>query len=437
MRNIKANMDLRETVPAPPQATKSVLQSALGLWERIEFDMTGPILPIVRGNMRIELLSALLYGPFFAALLFIPVVLQRMGADPNALALYQAQTYLGFVFSSLGVVFLRQRRVLAILAIIWVVGRGMFLLTPIWHSVAGLLVISALFWFADSFPSPAYVRVVQQIYPANVRGRVLSVVKLGMAVGMLLFTPLVGWVLDTFGVSVLFPAVAVVAIASALVFTRIKLVAEAPPVLKPGQRKSSPADLLDVLRRDRRFRRYLLSVVAFGLAGLIPIAFYPGILVDRLHLSYTDVSLLGTAQSLCWLLGYLVWGRIMDRLGSTRTMSIVCAILVIYPISFLVATSGWMLVPAYIASGLANAGIDLAFTGVTIDLADPDRVTEYAALQRTVLGLRGIIGPLLGVFLHNLGAPTAAIILFSTLLYLLAAVLMWHPSLNLRAKVRA
>ena len=428
-------MDLREIVPAPPQASKSVLQTALSLWERIEFGITGPILNAVRGNMRIELLSALAYGPFFAALLFIPVVLQRMGADPTALALYQAQTYLGFVFSSLGVVFLRRRRVLALLAAIWIVGRGMFLLTPIWHSVAGLLVISGVFWFTDSFPSPAYVRVVQQIYPANVRGRVLSVVKLGMAMGMLLFTPMVGWVLDHFGVSVLFPAVAIVAIASALIFTRIKLVAE-PPVQKPGQRKSSPADLLDVLRRDHRFRIYLLSVVAFGFAGLIPIAFYPGILVDRLHLSYTDVSLLGTAQSLCWLLGYLIWGRVMDRLGSTRTMSILCAILVIYPVSFLVATSGWMLFPAYIASGLVNAGIDLAFTGVTIDLADPDRVTEYAALQRTVLGARGIVAPLLGVFLHGLGAPTAAIIVVSILLYLLAAALMWHRSLNLRAKIR-
>lgn len=431
--------EISQHAPAEPPAKISFGQRALDLWSRIEFGMTGPILPTVRGNMRIELLSALAYGPFFAALLFIPVVLQRMGATPDQVALYQAQTYLGFVFSSLGVTLLRRGRILMVLSVIWIVGRGMFLLTPLWHSVLGLLVISGIFWFLDSFPSPAYVRVVQQIYPAHVRGRVLSVVKLGMAVGMLVFTPLVGQMLDHFGVGVLFPVVSVSAILSALIFMRIKLAAEPPPVVAATSPipKSSPAELLKVFRNDHRFRLYLVSVTAFGFAGLIPFAFYPGILVNRLHLSYTDVSLLSTAQSISWLVGYLIWGRVMDRIGSSRTLSIINLIMIIYPLSFLFATSGAMLIPAYIASGLVNAGVDLAFTGCTIDLADPERVTEYAALQRTVMGVRGITGPLLGVLLHDLGAPTELIIISSMGLYLLAAGVMLTRAFRVPGRVRA
>lgn len=406
----------------------------IALWRRIELALTGPLPADVRRNMWVELMASLAYGPFYAVMLFIPVVLQRLGATPDEVALYQAESYVGFALSAFSVMLLPRRGILIFLGVIWVAGRAAYLFTPLLPSVTGLLVLSFIFWLSDSFPSPGYVRVVQQVYPARVRARTMSVVRLGMGVGMLAFTPLAGWLLDTIGHAALFPMAGVFGIVAALIFMRIRMPAgsEDTPnaVAAPAAPGLSSVRMLGLLGRNKAFLLYVLSIAAFGLAGLIPIAFYPAVLVNRLQLTYTDVSLLGLAQSLVWLASYVVWGRWMDRLGGVRTLQIVYLSLMLYPLCHWFAQDAWWLLPAYIASGLANAGVDLAFTNVTIDLADPERVAEYAAIQRTVIGIRGFAGPLIGVWLNQIGVPMAAIFALSMVLYGLAAALVSHPAMR-------
>ncbi len=402
------------------------------LWHRIEIALTGPLPAHVSRNMRIELLASTLFGPFFAVLLFIPVVLQRMGASSDQIAIYQSQTYLGFLLSPFSLMLMPRKGILIFLTAIWGIGRATLLLTPFAPSVLGLLLLSSVFWLSDSFPSPGYVRVVQQVYPADTRARTMSAVRLGMAIAMLVFTPIAGWLLDVIGHTALLPLAALFGIAAAVVFARMRIPDESDTgvVAAPPPPRLSLFAMLRMLRRNKPFLLYVASIAAFGFAGLIPIAFYPAVLVNRLHLSYTEVSWLGLAQSVVWLLGYVIWGRWMGRLGGVRTLQLVYGMLILYPLCHWFAPDAWWLVPAYLASGLANAGVDLAFTSVTIELADADRVTEYAALQRTVIGFRGIAGPLIGVALSNAGMPMPLIFLLSIGLYTLAIALLAHPVLR-------
>lgn len=395
-------------------------------WQRAELALSGPLPAEVRHNMRIELLASLCYGPFYAVLLFIPVILQRMQATPQEVALYQSESYLGFLLASFSVLLLPRRRILLFLAVIWVTGRAAFLLTPLVPTVTGVLVLSLLYWLSDSFPSPGYVRVVQQIYPADVRARVMGVVRFGMAGGMLAATPVAGWLLDTVGPTVLLPLSGLFGVAAALVFTRLRLPeipATSPDALP--QTRMSPLALLGLLRTNKPFTIFLISVTAFGFAGLLPIAFYPAVLVDRLQLSYTTVSLLGLSQSVVWMFGYVLWGRWMNRIGTAGALRIIFLLLTLYPLCHWFAPDAWWLLPAYIASGIASAGIDLAFTNTAINLAEPGRVAEYSALQQTVIGFRGIIGPLLGVQLNQMGVSMELIFSLSIGLYLAAAALTW------------
>ncbi len=383
--------------------------------------------------MRVELFASLAYGPFYAVLLFVPVVLQRLGASPDQVALYQAQSYVGFMLSSISVMLMPRRGLIVFLGVIWVAGRAVLMLTPLWPGVVGILILAFIFWLSDSFPSPGYVRVVQLIYPADARARTMSVVRLGMGIGMLAFTPVAGWLLDLIGHAALFPFAALFGVAAALIFTRIKLppgAEQSATSTAPPAPRISPLKMLPLLGQNKPFLLYVLSIASFGFAGLIPIAFYPAVLVDRLHLSYTDVSLLGLAQSVIWLAGYLLWGRWMNRLGGVRTLQIIYLSLILYPLCHWFAPNAWWLLPAYLASGLANAGVDLAFTNVTIDLAEPERVAEYAALQRTIIGIRGIAGPLLGVWLNQLGASMPMIFALSIALYALSAALVAHPAMR-------
>src|SRR5512141_2906493 len=145
------------------------MRSVASLIHRVELALTGDLTPHTRHNVHIELASSIVYGPFYAALLFISVVLEKLGATPGLLALYQSQTYLGLFLAAFSVMFIPRARVLVFLAIAWMIGRGAFLLTPLLPGAVGLLLLSAVFWFSDGFPGAAYTDVVRRSYASDAR----------------------------------------------------------------------------------------------------------------------------------------------------------------------------------------------------------------------------------------------------------------------------
>ncbi|MCL4507868.1 MAG: MFS transporter [Chloroflexi bacterium] len=401
------------------------------LLQRAGQALAGPLTPQTRSNVITDLTASVMYGPFNAALLFVPVVLQNMGASPDMLAIYQAQVYIGLFLAAFSVLIIPRGNLLLFLAIIWTIGRGAFVLTGLAPGAVELLLLAAVFWFSDGFPGAAYVEVVRRVYPADVRGRALSVVRIGMVVTMLAVTPLIGAALDHLGPTFVYPIAGLFGIAAAWLFMRMKL---GKPDETTTRHKGSVRDLWAVMRKDRRFTVYLLGVVCFGLGGLVGIAFYPGVLVDRLKLSYESISWLGFAQSISWILGLVVWGRLMDRLGGPWVLFICFALATIVPLSYMLATAGWMMVPAYIVSGLLSGGVDLAFTNSPIDLAEPGLIYEYAALQRTIIGVRGLIGPFLGVWLFNAGVPVQVVFILAAVFYIAGALLMHRKEFRQRVK---
>jgi MFS family permease len=141
-----------------------------------------------------------------------------------------------------------------------------------------------------------------------------------------------------------------------------------------------------------------------------------------LQLSYTELGLLSTAQSITWLLGFVYWGRIVDKRGGIWVMRVNYAIGALVPFCYIFATNGWLLLPAFIAQGIISAGLDLGFVNTCIQLADSDKVVEYAAIQATVAGIRGMIGPFVGVLLVNAGVDEAWVFAAGTVLVMTALV---------------
>ena len=135
--------------------------------------------------------------------------------------------------------------------------------------------------------------------------------------------------------------------------------------------------------------------------------------MDRLQLSYSEIGFLGLIESVTWCLSYLFWGRTIDKRGGLFVVRAICAISMVTPLTYMAADNVWMLLPSAIARGLGMAGFELGRISAGIQLADPDRVTEYAAIQSTVVGLRGLVAPVLTVGLLRLGAPHSAIFLLS------------------------
>jgi predicted MFS family arabinose efflux permease len=231
----------------------------------------------------------------------------------------------------------------------------------------------------------------------------------------------VGWGLDQAGYRVVLPLTGVLGIASALAFIKLRVSDDRPDAA--GVRPSS-LDALWAVSRNRPFMIYLFGVVLFGMAGLSANPLYPDVQINRLGLSYTDLGLLGLVQSVSWLAGLFVWGRVVDRLGALRCTTLTFACTAIAPFTYAIATSGWMLIPAFIGIGLVSAGADIGLVNSCLELSDPDRTQEYAAAQSTVIGLRGLVAPFLGVALLGLGLSEPLVLTLSGILALAAAAVV-------------
>ncbi len=208
---------------------------------------------------------------------------------------------------------------------------------------------------ARGLPLPGYTRIIQRIYPNQIRGKMMSISRMGRVTAILVLTPLAGWALDQWGYRVLFPA-------GKFAGDRRRLYLYA----YPRARRSTAAaptrtfsDLRQILREDRRFSYYLTSYAIFGTGTIMSWTLYPLVQVDRLHLSYSQLGWLGLIQSIFWLGGFWMWGQLVDRPGGLFVVRATAAVAIFLPISYIFAQNMWMLLPAFAIQGLVNAGFDM------------------------------------------------------------------------------
>ena len=376
--------------------TIPLVRTFLTIIHRVERLLLGPVHSDVRYNVWVETLASVFFGMFWATTIgFFPVVLRNMGATESQLAIYVVFQSLGLLFTPISTLLFQRFRIVKVANIIWMFGRSMMFLVPFFaDNVIVVLALIGIFWVCELMPAPGYVRLLERLYPDNARGRLMSVVRMGMTAAIILMTPLSGWALDRLGYAVVFPSIGVIGIISALIFGRLR-VDDAPAKATPDQAKPPWSEVAAEVVRNRPFLWFLLLNTLFGCGTLIGAPLYAIVQVNQLGLSYTDIGYLGLLQSITWFAGFFVWGRITDRFGPVMVLviSMLCGALM--PLSFLFATSVWWLIPAYIGQGLLFGGFDLGLTNTAMAIANRQRLEMYFSVMHVIAGVRGIIVPLL------------------------------------------
>ncbi|MEZ4640881.1 MAG: MFS transporter [Caldilineaceae bacterium] len=308
------------------------------------------------------------------------------------------------------VILMRRRRTQSFAAAMWLASRSIFLLFAFINNVGWMLVLLAFFWILETSPRRP-IRVVQAIYPTRARAG-----DVGGAAGHGGRHPAdhaAGWLgAGSLQLSHHLPVGWPDGYLATVLFARLQ-VDEGP--LPPRETKPI-SSLFDILRRNRTYALYLLGISIYGFGALLGFALYPIVQVDRLGLSYSQIGLLGLAQSVFWLLGFIIWGKLIDKKGGLWVLRFNCAIGAIIPACYIWADNAWLLLPAFIAQGIVAAGIDLGFINTSIQLAEPDKVVEYSALQTTSIGLRGILAPVAGSLLLRAGMTDVTIFAVGTVL---------------------
>jgi hypothetical protein len=267
-----------------------------------------------------------------------------------------------------------------------------------------LTVLAVLAYLIGNVAAPALNGIWRNNYPSSHRYRAVGVVMTSIAAAALVTSLTAGWLLKTQGEG-LFRSVFLVGggcgILGVAVFSRIKVRGEGE--MKDAETEWKPfsfAGNLAVLRRDRRFGKFMLLQFMLGFSNLMAgpalISLLKGQRADYLEASVV----LSAAPSIVTVLTMPLWGRWLQGINPWRARSLQS---LIWIVGFsLIAFSGAhlaLVVAGQAVVGAALGGGNLLWSLQQMYFARKEDVPKYMGVHCTLTGVRGLIAPFVGVAL--------------------------------------
>ncbi len=352
---------------------------------------------------------------FFAGLSasFFPIIARKLGASSFQMALLSSAPFMGALFtlywarlsntavSQMG--FYVKVKLLARSVILFA-----FLAVNPWI----FILLVALNSLLEQAGSPAYVRIMKEIYSDDYRGRAMGYVRMEMALAAVFTAYLGGFLLDHFSYRYIFPVGAVFGILSVAYFGKIK-VQKNDAKQERKKRGILPKEILEVFKKDRPFALFLTIFFIQGFANLMIMPLFPIFLVDYLGISNTSMGKLVSLSSVFLISSYLFWGHYIDKRGACHSLILNFFLRSFVPICYIFASSIWYIVPASIISGFTMGAQELSRVHFITNRAKSKDIPTYQGIDFTLMGLRGIVAPFLGVALmYWIGMKSVFIISF-------------------------
>jgi len=255
-----------------------------------------------------------------------------------------------------------------------------------WHTIgAGLIVVG-------------WQDMIAKIFPVDKRGRFFGISNfLGNGTGILgaLAVP---FMLKkyTFPLGFVFSfAIAAVLIFISWVFLALArepaVYSTRPPVSQLDYLRSLPA----ILRRDRNFRLFLLSMFIFSLSGmatgfLVVYAKETWNLTDAQAGGYVIALQVGLA------LANLFFGLLSDRKGHKLSLEICGLLSVLSLVLAIIAPGPLWFYPIFFFRGAVNGGTFISGISIVYEFTGSENRPTYIGLANTISGAAGAIAPLIG-----------------------------------------
>jgi MFS family permease len=314
-----------------------------------------------------------------------------------------AAPFIGNLFSPLWARQMEGREKLPFCLGSWSIARSLLFLMPFAATGQAFVALIGGLQIIGTVSAPAYTSLMRDIYPDHARGRLMGYVRVVVQSMMFLATLIAGRLYDH-GISfrILFPLAAVFGIGAAVFFRHVRPLPHvgASPGEAPETVRGHGAfvrQTVGILKHNRAYRYFALSVFVYGFANLMVQPLYGLFQVDVLRITSTQIANLANFASLWSIAGAFFWGRFMDRKGAPFTVMCSICLIALIPVVYLFARSVPMLFFAAALSGSGFAGIELSYLASILLYAERDRTAQYQSLHSLLLGVRGVLAPLLGV----------------------------------------
>ncbi len=383
----------------------------------------GPRHGPVRTNARVDFLAGVLFGIFGGLTMpFIPVMARRLGAAPLEVSLVVAAQAIVMLLSLLWVNLAQRAHPVRLVVWMTAVGRALFLVMPLVRTPGAFVAVVFLHHAFTSVAALGYGQVMRVVYPDDARGRIMGLVRVGMAASWIVASLVGGRVMQALPFQTVFAVAAVFGLAGSLLFLRMRV---------DGSQESGERMALlgtwRTLKEDRQFRQFLGAIFVFGFGAWLMGPAIPIMLVDELHATNFQVGLLGAVTSAFWIVAYFQVGRLIDQRTAPGVLALTFLIGSLTPLIYLLAVNPWMVLLSGVTDGLTSAGVDLGWLAALLQYAPQGRVPHYVAIFNTLVGVRGTAAPLLsGVLISSIGVrPIFGI---AAVCILMGAWLMWRAA---------
>jgi len=258
----------------------------------------------------------------------------------------------------------------------------------------GVITLRAAIWRANF---PRHVR-------ARITGRITVIYSLIIAAAAALIGALMSWQPESWRLS--FVLAGLLGLLAARRYQRMRIrfgarLRRSEWRQRQSRRGGQLRAALEILSRDRWYRRYMLTMFAFGSGNLMVIALLVILLNDQFGFSRVEQMLITTTLPLVSLALFTpIWARRFDavhildyRAGQAWNFVIALAL-------FTAAAIGdqhWLFWIGALAMGAAFAGGKLGWNLGHNDFASDDQSTLYMGIHVTLTGIRGLLAPLIGV----------------------------------------
>lgn len=372
----------------------------------------------IQETYRYHALAGFFWGLFFGFLIgFIPVVARRINATPSQIAFITSAPFLGYLFTFLWAPLTERRRKMSAFLLPRLISRLILFSLAFTFSPLPYTLLVFLFWIVQSMAEPPYAAIVEEIYPREIRGRILGYISL-VGGGALIFSSFLGgWLLDHFGQKISFSLGTIFGLLDLFSFQKIRVESDGNPSSR-GKISLSFKEVWTILSRDREYLRWSLIYFLFGFGNLMAMPLYPIFLVDILRLSNTSIGKLAALTSLAGLFAPLWWGKLIDREGSLKLIPLAIFLASLSPLIHSLAQNICWLILAAFPSGFVSGGLYFLWLGSILHFAPRGKIQTYTGIQTTLMGMRGVIAPFVGIILTGfLGIRWVFLISFLIILF--------------------
>lgn len=185
-----------------------------------------------------------------------------------------------------------------------------------------------------------------------------------------------------------------------------------------GRSLRSPfAGSVTILRRDHLFRRYETAYMSYGLAFMMLQPVIPIFLVERLHVDYSQAS--NARGLIFYSMMFLfspIFGRLLDRSDPVKISMFAFLLLSLFPVALMLSGTVHAVYLAFMIYGVAMSAVNIAWTMGPIHFAGKSDSAAYMGAHVALVGVRGLIGGPLGILIYRLsGTPNATFVCASAL----------------------